>query len=90
MKVASLESMHRKQERELLRSGGGVDCVSLASMSQPPQSHTPKLGGLCSRNWEADGHEQVNRELFGGESLAGEENDATPALTPTVLASAAN
>ena len=83
VKVASLESMHRKQQRELLRSGGGVDSVSLASMSHPPQSHTPKLDGNCSRNWEADDQGELNRELFK-DTQGGEENDATLVLTPTV------
>lgn len=84
--MASLESMHRKQQRELLRSGGAVECLSLASRTQPPQSHTPTLGGNCSTKWEADDLDQVNRELFG--EAAGEENEATVALTPTVTSTA--
>lgn len=83
VKVASLESMHRTQQRELLRSGGAVSCVSLASISHPPQSHTPKLGGNCSTDWDADDQGELNRELFG-DAQAGEENDATLVLTPTV------
>lgn len=80
--------MQRKQECELLRSGDGADGVSLANMSQAPQSHTPpNLGGHCRTNWEADEHDQVKRELFG--EAPGEENDAALALTPAT-ASAAN
>jgi hypothetical protein len=81
VKLASLESMHRKQQRELLRSGGAVDCVSLKSVTPLPQSHTPKLGDRCDASWEAENHNSVNRELFG-RAAVGEENDVALALTP--------
>ena len=77
--------MNRQQQLELLRSGG--DGISLASISHPPQSHTPKLGAECTISWDADGHGHVTRELFGDmQSADGEENDAALDSTPAVCA----
>jgi hypothetical protein len=83
VKVASLESLHRKQQLELVHSGCHAGGLSLASVSQPPLSHTPRLGAQPNKSWEADDQDQVKRELFA-DVAAGEENDSSVALTPTL------
>lgn len=83
-KVASLESMNRQQQLQLLRSGG--DGISLASISHVPQSHTPKLGAEGKIGLDTDVHGNVTRKLFGDVHTAdGEENDVTLDSTPTAI-----
>jgi hypothetical protein len=88
VKVASLQSMNRDMQVQLLRTGGTADSVSLASMSQP-QGRTPTLGRCMTppMNREslgtvaADAHAKVTRELdFGAE--------CPEAMTPDMFPSA--